>query len=60
MVQWVKNPTAEAQVAVEAQVGTPAWSREKAVTSLLLPRMLQLWLRFSPCSEDLPMPQVQL
>ena len=25
MAQWVKNPTAAAQVAAEVQVGSPAW-----------------------------------
>ena len=41
MTQWVKNPTAEVQVAAEAQVQSPAC----AVGSGLKDPVLQLWYR---------------
>ena len=43
VAQWVKNPTAAAQVAAEVRVRSPA--RSSRLKDLAL---LQLWLRFSP------------
>ena len=51
MVQWVKNLTAVAQVALEAQVQSPAQHGE--LKDLALPQLwhrLQLRLRFNPWS----------
>ena len=49
MVQWVKNPYAAAQVAVEVWVLSPAWSSGLKDPALLqLWHGLQLWLRFNP------------
>ena len=37
VAQWVKNPTAAAQVAVEVQVRTPAWC--SGLKDLALPHL---------------------
>lgn len=49
MVQWVKNPSAEAQVATEAQVQSVAKHSELKHLALLQPwQRLQLQLGFNP------------
>ena len=57
MVQWVRNPTAVAQVAVEAQVLCQAWHSE--LKDLALPQLWhrqQLWLGFNPWPGSFHMP----
>ena len=51
MVQWVKNPTAVAQVAAEVQV--------QSLALLQLWCRLQLWLGFDPRPRNFPMLGVQ-
>ena len=53
VLQWVKNPTAMAQVAAEAWVQSPAWY------SRLKNPLLQLWLRFNLWPRNFHMLQVQ-
>ena len=60
MTQWVKNPTAAAQVTAAVQVQLPAW--HKGLKDPVLPWLqcrLQLWLKFSPWPRKLHMLQVQ-
>ena len=60
VVQWVKNPTAADQVAVEAWVPSPAQhSRLKDLALPKLLRKLQLQLSFSPWPGNFHMPRVQ-
>ena len=54
MVQWVKNPTAEAQVTAEVQVRSLAQS--SGVKDLAL---LQLWLPFNPWPGNFHVRRVQ-
>lgn len=54
MVQWVKNPTAAAQVAAGARVWAPAWH-----CSLKDPELRQVQLRFNPWPGNLQMPRVR-
>ena len=57
MVQWVKNLTVVAWVAMEVWVGSPAWGDE--LKDLALPHLwhrLQLWLGFSPWPRNFHMP----
>ena len=57
MAQWVKNPTAVAQVSTEAQVQSLAWhSGLKDLELLQLHHRSQLWLRFSPWPWNFHMP----
>ena len=49
VVQWVKNPTAVAQVSAEARVGSPAHGN--MLKDLLLP---QLWHRHSYDLDSIP------
>ena len=59
MAQWVKNPTAEAQVIAEVWVQSPTWS--SGLKDLALPQLwhrLQLWLGFKPWSGNFHIPQV--
>ena len=53
MAQWVKNLTAVARVAVEAQVQSPTWQRSGLRPQALsqLQHRSQLQLRFSPSWE---------
>lgn len=53
MAQWVKNPTAVAQVAVGAQFRSP--DQHSGLKDLAL---LQLWLGISPWPGNLHIPQV--
>ena len=53
-LQWVKNPTAVAQVAVEAWVGSLALS--SGFKDLVF---LQLWPGFNPCPRNFHVPWVQ-
>ncbi len=49
MAQWVKNPTVEAQMAVEVRVQFPAW--HSGLKDLALPQLQcssHLKLRFNP------------
>lgn len=55
MAQWVRNPTAAAQVTAETQVGFPAWcSGFKDPMFLQLQCWLQLQLGFNPLAQELP------
>ena len=49
VAQWVKNPTAAAWVATEAQVQSLAW--KSGLKGLVLPT---LWLGFNPWPQELP------
>ena len=55
MVQWVKNPTAVARVAVEIWVRSPAWY--SGLKDLVLPQWLKLG--FSPWPRNFHMLRVQ-
>ena len=60
MAQWVKNPTAGAWVAVEAQV--QSLTQGSALKDLALPSLpgrLQWQLGFSPWPRNFHMPQMQ-
>ena len=60
MAQWVKNPTAAAQVAAEVQVWSLAQhSGLKDPVLLHLQHRLKLWLGFNPQPRNFHMPQVQ-
>ena len=54
VVQWIKNLTAVAQVAVEAWVQSLAWH-----SGLKEPALQQLWLGFKPWLRNFHMPWVQ-
>ena len=60
MAQWVKNPTAAVQVAVEVQVQSPNWHDGLEDPVLLsLQCKSQLQLRFNPRPRNFHMPWVQ-
>ena len=57
VAQWVKKPTAVAQVSKKVQVQCPAW--HSGLKDLALPQLWcrsHLWLRFIPCPENFHMP----
>ena len=59
MVDWVKNPTAMAQVTVEVQIRSPAWHSGLQDIEVLAQRQRRLlWLRFSPWPGNVQMAQV--
>ena len=60
MAQWIKNPTAVAQVAVEVRVQFLTWYSE--LKDPMLPQLqcrLELRLIFSPLPGKLHMPWIQ-
>jgi len=60
VVQWVKNLTAAARVAVVAQVQSPAWlSGLKDPALWQLWRRSELWLGFSPWPRNVHVLQVE-
>ena len=59
MMQWVKNLTAVAQVALEALEQSLAWhSGFKYPALLQLWCKSELWLRFSPWTENFHLPHL--
>ena len=60
VAQWVRNPTAVAQVTAEARVQSLAWC--SGLKDGALPQLqcsLQLWLGFNPWSRNFHMLQVR-